>query len=137
MDRAKEVENHCSNSKTFNPNLFYFKVVETRETTKFHPVEEQEEGRQSRSLDGNDNLIGDPVSLIDGTQEILEILNLQSMPIVYASQLIGFYIYTGRSQNTFVKTLQIKGASPAVVLAAKKKIFRTIEKWCQTHCMDF
>ena len=92
---------------------------------------------ENRIPDNSENLKNDPVTKIEATKDIVDLLARQRLPIIHASQLVGFYLYADKNENKFTENLILNATNPDTELSTKKAIYAEIAKWCDKYCQKF
>ena len=95
--------------------------------------------RKSETLEGLEILAGKPVSIIAGANDILPDLRSYKPSITFASQVVGLYFFSERSESAFLEILKLKSKNSKLEEDAKSAMFRDIQKWClvKKNCATF
>ena len=87
--------------------------------------------------ENSENLKNDPVTKIEATKNIVDLLARQRLPITHASQLVGFYLYADKVEKNFLDNLILNATNPEAEMSTKKAIFLEISRWCDKYCQKF
>ena len=93
--------------------------------------------QENRMPENSENLKNDPVTKIEATKDIVDLLARQRLPIIHASQLVGFYLYADKIEKNFTDHLVLNATNPDTELNTKKAIYAEIAKWCDKYCQKF